>query len=87
MFHTYFLVLNILLLHPQAERAELITQVRALKDDNRQFKSIVEEKIKEIEPLNQALGKFRNANNPGRNGGLCSSEEELNATVSFDRSS
>lgn len=70
-----------LLLHPQGERAELITQMKALRDDNRQFKSIVDEKIKEIEPLNQALGKLRNANNAGRNGGLCSSEEELNAVV------
>lgn len=56
--------------------------MKALRDDNRQFKSIVDEKIKEIEPLNQALGKLRNANNAGRNGGLCSSEEELNAVVS-----
>lgn len=73
----------ILLLLPQSDRAELITQMKALRDDNRQFKSIVDEKIKEIEPLNQALGKLRNANNGGRNGGLCSSEEELNAVVSF----
>ncbi|XP_022976448.1 proton pump-interactor 1-like [Cucurbita maxima] len=65
----------------RAERAELITQLKPLRDDNRQYKSIVDEKIKEIEPLNQALGKFRNANNAGRNGGLCSSEEELNAVI------
>lgn len=65
----------------RGERAELITQMKALRDDNRQFKSIVDEKIKEIEPLNQALGKLRNANNAGRNGGLCSSEEELNAVI------
>ncbi|XP_050942338.1 proton pump-interactor 1-like [Cucumis melo] len=55
--------------------------MKALRDDNRQFKSIIDEKIKEIEPLNQALGKLRNANNVGRNGGLCSSEEELNAVI------
>ncbi|KAG7024829.1 Proton pump-interactor 1, partial [Cucurbita argyrosperma subsp. argyrosperma] len=65
----------------RAERAELITQLKPLRDDNRQYKSIVDEKIKEIEPLNQALGKFRNSNNAGRNGGLCSSEEELNAVI------
>lgn len=64
----------------RSERAELISQIKSLRDDNRQFQSIVDEKIKEIEPLQQALGKLRTANNAGR-GGLCSSEEELNDVI------
>lgn len=63
----------------RSDRAELISQIRALKDDNRQFRTIVDEKIKEIEPLQQALGKLRNANNANR--GFCSSEEELNSLI------
>ncbi|XP_015954088.1 proton pump-interactor 1 [Arachis duranensis] len=65
----------------RSERAELITQVKSLRDENKQFQSIVDEKIKEIEPLQQALGKLRTGNNGGRGGGLCSSEEELNDII------
>ncbi|KAK7335159.1 hypothetical protein VNO80_26935 [Phaseolus coccineus] len=64
----------------RSERAELISQIKSLRGDSRQFQSIVDEKIKEIEPLQQALGKLRNTNNAGR-GGLCSSEEELNSVI------
>jgi len=67
----------------QSERAELISQIKSLRGDSRQFQSIVDEKIKEIEPLQQALGKLRNTNNAGR-GGLCSSEEELNTVVCYE---
>lgn len=67
----------------QSERAELITQIKTLRDDSRQFRSLVDEKIKEIEPLQQALGKLRSANNGNRGGGLCSSEEELNDMVCY----
>lgn len=70
------------LVFTQSERAELISQIKSLRDDNRQLQSIVDEKIKEIEPLQQALGKLRNANSSGQ-GGLCSSEKELNDTVSL----
>ncbi|CAJ1957137.1 unnamed protein product [Sphenostylis stenocarpa] len=64
----------------RSDRAELISQIKSLRGDNRQFQSIVDEKIKEIEPLQQALGKLRNTNNAGRVG-LCSSEEELNSVI------
>lgn len=67
----------------QSERAELISQIKSLRGDSRQYQSIVDEKMKEIEPLHQALGKLRNANNAGR-GGLCSSEEELNDVVCYE---
>ncbi|KAB1216606.1 Proton pump-interactor 1 [Morella rubra] len=65
----------------RSDRAELISQIRALKDDNRQFRSILDEKRKEIEPLQHALGKLRNANSVGRGSGICSSEEELNDII------
>uniref|UniRef100_A0A2C9W7Z0 Proton pump-interactor 1 n=1 Tax=Manihot esculenta TaxID=3983 RepID=A0A2C9W7Z0_MANES len=64
----------------RSERAELLEQVRALRNENEQYRTIFDEKRKEIEPLQQALGKLRNTNNPGR-GGLCSSEEELNDLI------
>lgn len=67
----------------QSDRSELISQIKALKDDNRQFKTIVDEKFREMEPLQQILGKLRSANNANRAGGLCSSEEELNSVVCF----
>ncbi|KAK8603049.1 hypothetical protein V6N13_085247 [Hibiscus sabdariffa] len=63
----------------QADRAELLSQVRALNVDFDQFKEILGEKRKEIEPLQQALGKLRTNNYAF--GGLCSSEEELNAVI------
>ncbi|XP_054812900.1 proton pump-interactor 1-like [Prosopis cineraria] len=64
----------------RAERAELISQIKALRDDDRQFRNLLDEKRKEIEPLQQALGKLRSTNTGGR-GGLCSSEEELNEMI------
>lgn len=67
----------------QSDRAELISQIKSLRDNSRQFQSMVDEKIKEIEPLQQALGKLRTATNAGR-GGLCSSEEELNDVVCYE---
>ncbi|KAE9616992.1 putative proton pump-interactor [Lupinus albus] len=53
----------------QSKRAELNSQIKPLQ-------SILDEKRKEIESLQQALAKLRTTNNAGR-GGLCSSEEEL----------
>lgn len=65
----------------QSERSELISQIKSLRDNNKQFQSIVDEKIKEIEPLQQALGKLRTSNSSGQGGVLCSSEEQLNSLV------
>ena len=64
----------------RSERSELISQIKILRGDSKQFQSIFDEKMKEIEPLQQALGKLRNANNSGRSG-ICSSEEELNDII------
>ncbi|XVF78525.1 hypothetical protein PTKIN_Ptkin14bG0140700 [Pterospermum kingtungense] len=65
----------------RSDRGELLSQVRALNIDFEQFKTILGEKKKEIEPLQQALGKLRNNNNAGGRGGICSSEEELNDLI------
>ncbi|KAB5534623.1 hypothetical protein DKX38_017709 [Salix brachista] len=64
----------------RSKRAELINQSRALKNEGRQYKSIFDEKKKEMEPLQQALGKLRNSNNAGRVG-ICSTENELNDLI------
>lgn len=74
----FYIVYSFLL---QADRAELLAQLKDLKSEGRQVKSILDEKIKELEPLQQALGKLRPSNNAARFGGLCSSEEELNELV------
>lgn len=67
----------------QIERSELIEKIKALRSDNRQIRSIVDEKFKDLQPLRQALGELRSADTASRNGGLCSSEEELNSRVCF----
>ncbi|KAJ0101929.1 hypothetical protein Patl1_04681 [Pistacia atlantica] len=65
----------------RADRAEILTQLKVLKSEGRQVKSLMDEKKKELEPLQQALGKLRPSNNGGRSGGICSSEEELNDLI------
>ncbi|KAK8507396.1 hypothetical protein V6N13_141417 [Hibiscus sabdariffa] len=68
----------------KSDRAELFSQVKALNVDFEQFKTMLGEKKKEMEPLQQALGKLRNNNNGGGRGGgggICSSEEELNDII------
>lgn len=72
-----------LLFFLQTDRGELVEQIKALRDDNRQIRSIVDEKFKDLQPLQQALGQLRSADHASRNGGLCSSEEELNSRVCF----
>lgn len=67
----------------QIERSELIEKIKALRNDNRQIRSIVDEKFKDLQPLRQALGEIRSADTASRSGGLCSSEEELNSRVCF----
>ncbi|XP_044473579.1 proton pump-interactor 1-like [Mangifera indica] len=65
----------------RADRSELLDQLKVLRSEGRQVKSIMDEKKKELEPLQQALGKLRPSNNSGRSGGICSSEEELNDLI------
>ncbi|KAI3441531.1 uncharacterized protein J3R85_002119, partial [Psidium guajava] len=65
----------------RSERADIITQLKALGNENKQFNMIADEKRKEMEPLHDALGKLRNGNSAGRGSGICSSEEELNELI------
>lgn len=66
----------------KSERAEIIAQLRSIRGEVFHFKSIADEKKKEMEPLHQALGKLRTSgNSAGRSGGICSSEEELNDLI------
>lgn len=65
----------------KSEKSEVLNQLKALRGDYEQYKSIMDEKKKEMEPLKQALGNLRNTNGPGGRGGLCSSEEELNDVI------
>lgn len=61
-------------------RGDLAAQLRSLKTEGRQYKSVMDDKRKEMEPLHQALGKLRTTNN-ARSGGICSSEEELDDLI------
>ncbi|KAJ0479364.1 putative proton pump-interactor [Helianthus annuus] len=66
------------------ERAQVIGQLKALVEEKNHFRTIMDGKRKEIEPLQQALGKLRgpnNANRDNRAGYICSSEEELNDVI------
>ncbi|KAJ0715618.1 hypothetical protein HanPI659440_Chr13g0503301 [Helianthus annuus] len=66
------------------ERAQVIGQLKALVEEKNHFRTIMDGKRKEIEPLQQALGKLRgpnNANRDNRGGYICSSEEELNDVI------
>ncbi|CAI9784217.1 unnamed protein product [Fraxinus pennsylvanica] len=66
----------------RAVRAQVISEIRSLSVENKQFRTIMDEKRKEMEPLQQALGKLRGAPNGGRErGSVCSSEEELNDLI------
>ncbi|KAK6157390.1 hypothetical protein DH2020_011638 [Rehmannia glutinosa] len=66
----------------RADRSQLIAQLRSLGVENKQFRSIMDEKRKEMEPLQQALGKLRGAPGGGERGpGICSSEQELNDLI------
>ncbi|KAK1418075.1 hypothetical protein QVD17_27214 [Tagetes erecta] len=65
------------------ERAQVIGQLKALVEEKNHFRTIMDGKRKEIEPLQQALGKLRGPNNANRDnrGYICSSEEELNDVI------
>ena len=69
----------------QAERAEVRTQIHSLSVENKQFRSVLDEKRREMEPLQQALGKLRGSSGSrdNRGAGVCSSEAELNDVVSL----
>lgn len=62
----------------------MISQLKPLTAEDKQYRMIMDEKRKAMEPLQDALGKLRSANITAREKGigLCASEEELNDLVS-----
>ena len=65
----------------QAEKEELHAILSTLGEEKSQYQEFIEQKRKEMKPLQDALGDLRG---PGREKGvgICSSEEELNSIVS-----
>uniref|UniRef100_A0A0D9X7J3 Proton pump-interactor 1 n=1 Tax=Leersia perrieri TaxID=77586 RepID=A0A0D9X7J3_9ORYZ len=65
------------------ERSNIISELKPLTAENKQYNEVVSGKLKEIEPLQKSLGKFRNENNAMRaqGAGLCSSIEELDQLI------
>ncbi|KAH7651370.1 Proton pump-interactor protein [Dioscorea alata] len=61
----------------RSERAQVISQLKPLTTEDKRYRSMMDEKRKEREPLQDALGKLRGSSNAG----LCSSEEELNYLI------
>ncbi|KAK4373972.1 hypothetical protein RND71_004649 [Anisodus tanguticus] len=67
----------------RAERSGLIGQRQSVSAENQEFWTVIDGKRKEMEPLQDALGKLRGPRKAGREGGfsLCSSEEELDKFI------
>ncbi|KAL3333357.1 hypothetical protein AABB24_033439 [Solanum stoloniferum] len=67
----------------RAEKSIFIEQRKALSAENKEFRSAIDGKIKEMVPLHEALGQLRGSRNAGRERGptVCSSEEELNHLI------
>lgn len=63
----------------KSDKAQVNAQINTLVSENDHYRTIMGEKRKEMEPLQQALGKLRNRGEKGV--GLCSSEEELNYLI------
>ncbi|KAG8047211.1 hypothetical protein GUJ93_ZPchr0008g12647 [Zizania palustris] len=65
------------------ERSNIISELKPLTTENKQYNEVVSGKLKEMEPLQKSLGKFRNENNAMRaqGAGLCSSIEELDQLI------
>ncbi|CAN6443620.1 unnamed protein product [Victoria cruziana] len=67
----------------KTERFQIIDKLKPLSSQRKEFRKTLDEKRKEMEPLQAALGKLRNASSINREKGvgLCSSEEELNERI------
>lgn len=65
----------------KSHRANIISQLKPLSAEDKQFRAIIGEKRKEMEPFQAALGKLRSADKTAKNEGICSSEQELNDRI------
>ncbi|XP_010448122.1 PREDICTED: proton pump-interactor 1-like [Camelina sativa] len=66
----------------RTERSKLFDLLDPLKSERKGFNSMFDEKRKEMEPLQQALGKLKNNDGGSARGpAICSSEEELNTMI------
>uniref|UniRef100_A0A0E0LUL2 Proton pump-interactor 1 n=1 Tax=Oryza punctata TaxID=4537 RepID=A0A0E0LUL2_ORYPU len=67
----------------RSERSNIISELKPLTAENKQYNEVVSGKLKEMEPLQKSLGKFRSENNAMRaqGAGLCSSIEELDQLI------
>lgn len=76
-------ILNILFfdINLQSERSSVISQLKPLSAEEKNYRSIIVEKRKEMEPFHTALGSLRTAESARRSEGLCSSENELDDLV------
>eukprot|EP00252_Welwitschia_mirabilis_P004540 TRINITY_DN1486_c0_g1_i1.p1 TRINITY_DN1486_c0_g1~~TRINITY_DN1486_c0_g1_i1.p1 ORF type:complete len:627 (+),score=194.49 TRINITY_DN1486_c0_g1_i1:215-2095(+) len=65
------------------ERFEIIEMLKPMTSQEKSYRKLLDEKKKEMEPLQQALGRIKSANIAAREKGqgLCSSEAELERTI------
>ncbi|KAG9150334.1 hypothetical protein Leryth_026656 [Lithospermum erythrorhizon] len=66
----------------RADRQQLMSQIIPLNTERKQFRAVIDEKRKEMEPLQKNLGQLRSTMGGGgreRGSGVCSSEQELDA--------
>lgn len=65
------------------ERAQVISQLKELVEEKNRFRTIMDGKRKEMEPLQEALGTLRGPKNGSRDNRnyICSSEAELNGVI------
>ncbi|MQL87525.1 hypothetical protein Taro_020066 [Colocasia esculenta] len=73
--------ITVTLKEKRSERSNVISQLKPLTSEDKQFRAMIDGKRKEMEPLQAALGKLRTANNAERGMGICSSEEELDYLI------
>ncbi|KMZ70900.1 proton pump interactor 1 [Zostera marina] len=65
----------------RSERSSVISQLKPLSAEEKNYRSIIVEKRKEMEPFHTALGSLRTAESARRSEGLCSSENELDDLI------
>ncbi|CAH8385330.1 unnamed protein product [Eruca vesicaria subsp. sativa] len=69
------------LIAKKAEKTKLFEMLDPLKSERQGFNNKFDEKKKEMEPLQQALGKLKGGGGSSRGPVICSSQEELNSMI------